>query len=189
MFSFVFIFWKHHNSNESKEEYECMEEKPKRSRAAVDCDAGKNTIHNSKRHGVGNQKEDQCRIQRVFDFQTKGERHLLEMWVIFRDPQTNFRALDKFILGLVEDKDILVFQDHLATLLNGRKQEIHVRNPFIQLFLLTDEVEYYARKYDPLDVTTLKTNTAFQPERKRSGKLSVSQVPVLERRNPCNTER
>lgn len=111
------------------------------------------------------------------------------MWVILRDPQTTFHALDKFIVGLVEDKDILVYQNELAMRLGGRKQEVHTNNPFLQLFLTTDEVDYYVRRYDPLDITTLGTSKEFQPAPRTPDRQSVWTTPVSARRNPCNTER
>lgn len=111
------------------------------------------------------------------------------MWVVFRDPQTNFHTLDKFIVGLVEHADILTFQTHLAELLGAKKQDVNLDSSYLQGFVYTNDVEYYVRKYTPLDITTLQTNTEFLTEQKRLGTPSILKVHVLERRNPCNTSQ
>jgi hypothetical protein len=111
------------------------------------------------------------------------------MWVIFRDPISVFRDMDKYILCIVEDKDILVFQEHLWTSLGGRKQEIYSNNPYLQPLVITEHHEYYARKYIPWDSMTPQIDNMIQSERKVSDTPKVLKTPVLERRNPCNTSQ
>lgn len=111
------------------------------------------------------------------------------MWVILRDTHTAFHVLDKFIVGLVEDKDIFTYQQQLASRIGGRKQEIHTNNPFLQLFLIGDDGEYYVRRYEPLDITTLETNKTSQPVPKTPDRHSVWTTPVSVRRTPYNTEQ
>lgn len=72
------------------------------------------------------------------------------MWAIFRDPNTVFNSLDKFTIQLVEDKDILTYQEHLFTNVGGQKFELHPNVFFVQRLLSSDaDVEYFARKYNP----------------------------------------
>jgi hypothetical protein len=71
------------------------------------------------------------------------------MWVIFRDPQTPFMHVDKFVTQLVEDKDILAYQEVLHATYGGRKFELNLDAYFSQQFVTTaEDVEYFARKYN-----------------------------------------
>lgn len=70
------------------------------------------------------------------------------MWAIFRDPNTVFNSLDKYTIELVDDKDILAYQEHLLTTCGGQTFELHPDVFFIQkLCTSRDDVEYFARKY------------------------------------------
>lgn len=71
------------------------------------------------------------------------------MWVIFRDPDTVFNHLDKFVVELVADEDIVKYQDILMNTVGGRKHEIRDDVYFLQpLFTSTSDVDYFARKYN-----------------------------------------
>lgn len=70
------------------------------------------------------------------------------MWVIFRDPKTPFHHLDKYIVELVEDKDILTYRDMLHKVVGGRTFELNTDVWFNQQFVTSEHnVEYFARKY------------------------------------------
>lgn len=108
------------------------------------------------------------------------------MWIVFRDPQTAFRTLDKFVIGLVEDEDIYKYQDMLARSVGGRKEEFHTNNLFLQSFVsTTEDAGFYVRRYEPM---TLNTSTVFPVAPKSLGKRSAWTTPVSERR-PGNTSR
>ncbi len=71
------------------------------------------------------------------------------MWVIFRDPNTVFNDLDKCTIDVVEEKDILTYQEMLNTLMGGRTFALNHEVYFIQKFFTSDsDVEYFARKYN-----------------------------------------
>ena len=77
------------------------------------------------------------------------------MWIVFRDPITAFNHLDKYVFELVEDKDILAFQEKLHAVVGGRKREFHHDVYFLQEFLSSaDDVHYVARKYNVWKPTT-----------------------------------
>jgi hypothetical protein len=70
------------------------------------------------------------------------------MWVIFRDPNTAFNHLDKYVHEIVEDKDILDYQTTLYKEEGGHKHEINPAVFFLQPFLSSSkDVEYFARRY------------------------------------------
>lgn len=72
------------------------------------------------------------------------------MWVIFRDPKTVFNYLDKHVLEIVADDDILTYQKQMADVVGGRAHEINQTVYFLQPFFSSkDDVEYFARKYKP----------------------------------------
>jgi hypothetical protein len=76
------------------------------------------------------------------------------MWVIFRDPKTVFNYLDKNVLELVADEDILTYQKQLNDVVGGRSHEINLTVYFVQPFFSSkDDVEYFARKYKPWSTT------------------------------------
>ena len=71
------------------------------------------------------------------------------MWVIFRDPNTAFNHLDKFVYQIVEEEEILAYQRALHERSGGRMHELNQSVFFIQQFLTTqDDVEYFARRYN-----------------------------------------
>jgi hypothetical protein len=70
------------------------------------------------------------------------------MWAIFRDPKTVFNDLDKYTIEIVEDKDILTYQETVHKKIGGRVFDIRHEVYFVQQFFTSDDdVEYFARKY------------------------------------------
>jgi len=127
-----------------------MKKKAKGGRTSIDCNAGDEAIDDLERRRVCYQEEDECRVQRVFHFQTKGETHLRRMWVIFRDPKTAFNHPDKYVFEMVADNDILKYQKGMGEIIGGRAhdflQDVYFLQPF---FTSKDDVEYYVRRYIP----------------------------------------
>lgn len=69
------------------------------------------------------------------------------MWVIFQDCQSVFDHLDKYVVAIVDDADILDYQRELVSSINGCSYEIH-DVPFLQVFVKSDEIgNFFARKY------------------------------------------
>ena len=61
--------------------------------------------------------------------------------------------MDKYVTQLVEDKDILAYQEMLLAANGGRKFELNLDVYFSQQFVTTtDDVEYFARKYTPWSI-------------------------------------
>ena len=72
------------------------------------------------------------------------------MWIVFRDPQTPFLHLDKYVVALVEDKDIRAYQSDLLRRIGGRAYEFELEVLYLQQFVTgQDETEYYARRVVP----------------------------------------
>jgi hypothetical protein len=72
------------------------------------------------------------------------------MWIIFRDPKTVFNYLDKHVLEMVADDDILAYQAQMKDVIGGRCHEINRTVYFLQHFFSSkDDVEYFVRKYKP----------------------------------------
>lgn len=66
------------------------------------------------------------------------------MWVVFRENPSNFQFVDKNVVALVNDTDILAYQKTLG----GFPYEINLDVWFLQIFVRTDTDLFYARKYD-----------------------------------------
>ncbi len=78
------------------------------------------------------------------------------MWVIFRDPKNSFTHLDKYVLEIVEDKDILGYQATLHKEEGGHIHEINQAVFFLQPFLSSSkDVEYFARRYTTFGKTAV----------------------------------
>ena len=74
------------------------------------------------------------------------------MWIVFRDPNTVFLNLDKYIYELVSDEDILEYQNNLKKRVDGFSYEILENVYFLQPFVCSkDGQEYYIRKYEVYD--------------------------------------
>lgn len=66
------------------------------------------------------------------------------MWIVFREDSSNIQFVDKNVVALVNDSDILVYQKTLG----GFLYEINVDVWFLQVLARTDTDLYFARKYD-----------------------------------------
>lgn len=81
------------------------------------------------------------------------------MWIIFRDPVTPFMHLDKYVVAIVSDDDILAYQAMLHTALGGRLIELNLSAWFLQPMVVSkDDIEYFARRYSPWEVILPGTN-------------------------------
>jgi hypothetical protein len=70
------------------------------------------------------------------------------MWVIFRDSQSVFNHLDRYVVTVVEDNAILDYQRYLVASTSGHPYEIH-DVPFLQAFVKSDVAgDFFARKYN-----------------------------------------
>jgi hypothetical protein len=70
------------------------------------------------------------------------------MWIIFRDPETVFLDMDKYIVDVLADDDILAYQTHLLKAYGGQGHEVQTYVYFMQPFMTTKQgVHYFARKY------------------------------------------
>ena len=69
------------------------------------------------------------------------------LWVIFRDPNTQFTDLDKYTYQVVDDANILAYQTMLATTQKGEAEPFLSIVSFLQPFVRTDTCMYYVRRY------------------------------------------
>jgi hypothetical protein len=85
------------------------------------------------------------------------------MWVIFRNRNTSFDNVDKHVIDVVEDDDIMIYQEMLIARYHGRAFDIHPNVYFLQpIFTTEDEVEYFVKKHSMWlpTVTTPRIGTA-----------------------------
>ena len=107
------------------------------------------------------------------------------MWIIFRHTKSEFQNLDKHVYDVVEDADILTFQDHLG---EGKKSDINLSVYFLQEYFESNRgIRYYARQYVPF--TTLQRGTTPRAEQRIPDTHPISKSPVWVLRNPCNIAR
>lgn len=66
------------------------------------------------------------------------------MWVVFREDSSNIQFVDKHVVALVNDSDILAYQKTLG----GFSYELNQDVWFLQIFVRTDTDLFFARKYD-----------------------------------------
>jgi hypothetical protein len=90
--------------------------------------------------------------------------------------------LDKNVYGVVEDKDILVFQKKLADALGKPMEELIPTLPHLQPFV----GDYYARHYVPM---TQYTTMPVLPERQELETFRVSLFRDVELPSPCSNGR
>lgn len=69
------------------------------------------------------------------------------MWVIFRDPRSLFNHLDRYVVDVVADDDILEYQKQLAERVNGKTYEVHDVGFLQQFVTAPNDVDYFAKKY------------------------------------------
>lgn len=70
------------------------------------------------------------------------------MWVVFRENTSNTQFVDKNVVGLVNDSDILAYQKTLG----GFPYELNLDVWFLQIFVRTDTDLFYVRKYDVITI-------------------------------------
>lgn len=70
------------------------------------------------------------------------------MWVVFRENTSNTQFVDKNVVGLVNDADILAYQKTLG----GFPYELNQDVWFLQIFVRTDTDLFYVRKYDVITI-------------------------------------
>lgn len=76
------------------------------------------------------------------------------MWIVFRDPKTQFLHLDKYAFALVEDKDILAYREELVRQTQGRSYDFDPEVFFLQQFVCGQgDIEFYVRRFVPWVVT------------------------------------
>jgi hypothetical protein len=104
-------------------------------------------LTNRKVTGLATRKKMSAEMNENLTFRAV-ERVIVRMWVIFRDPKTPFNHLDKYVMELVEDKDIVTYQDVLSKTVGGRTFPVQTDVWFNQKFFTSaNDVEYYARKF------------------------------------------
>jgi len=101
------------------------------------------------------------------------------MWVIYRDPRNHYDNIDKYVYGVVEDKDVLEFQQKLAETLKKTPDELIPGLPYLQGFVGS----YFARHYVPM---TQYTNMPVLPERLVVETMPVSRFRDVELPSPCS---
>ena len=102
------------------------------------------------------------------------------MWVIYRDPRNHHDHIDKYVYGVVEDKDILAFQQKLAETLKKTPDELIPGLQYLQGFVGS----YFARHYVPM---TQYTNMPVLPERLVVGMMPVLRFHDVELQSPCSS--
>jgi hypothetical protein len=90
------------------------------------------------------------------------------MWVIFHDPRTHYTHIDKNVIGVVNDKDILVFQKSLADSVQETSYFLVEGVSYLQPFVGN---HYYAKRYEPI---TQCIDILVQPGQKAPGTLKAS---------------
>lgn len=102
------------------------------------------------------------------------------MWVIYRDPCNHHDHIDKYVYGLVEDKDILEFQQKLAETLKKTPDEIIPGLSYLQAFVGS----YFARHYVPM---TQYTDMPVPLERPKVETIPIFLSRAAEQPNPYNS--
>lgn len=103
------------------------------------------------------------------------------MWVIFRDPKDHYTYLDKNVLGVVDDKDIVEFQKKLAQQVKQTAHMLVVEASYLQPFIGN---HYYARHYEPM---TQCTDIPVPRGRTKPETLKASLFRDAEPQSPCST--
>lgn len=69
------------------------------------------------------------------------------MWVIFHDTPTQYTHIDSTVVGVVQDNDILIYQEAMSIDLNMDPYPLLLDRFFLQPFMGTI---YFAKKYEPM---------------------------------------
>jgi len=80
------------------------------------------------------------------------------MWIVFRDPHNKLSHMDKHVVTIVCDKDLLSYRDHLAGM-NGTVHVIVRATTHLQPFVYVDGLHYCIRKYRPWSTPDLSGTT------------------------------
>ena len=105
------------------------------------------------------------------------------MWVIFHEPRNHFTHIDKNVLGIVDDKDILGFQAKLATHVGQSSHVLVEEAKHLQPFVGNT---YSAKRYDPM---TQYTDIQIQPEQKVLGMTKASLFRDVVPLSPYSSEQ
>jgi hypothetical protein len=84
---------------------------------------------------------DHARQDAVYRQQTK----IHQMWIVFREDKSEFVNLDKHVVALVNDLDILTYQHSLGGYLFALNTDVNYLQEFVRHH---DGVLYFARRYD-----------------------------------------
>lgn len=105
------------------------------------------------------------------------------MWVIFYAPRNHYTHLDKNVLGVVDDKDILTFQSQVASTVGKVSHDLLDNTGHLQAFVGN---EYYAKRYVSM---TQYIDIPVQLEQKKPETLKASLFRDEEQQNPYNIAR
>jgi hypothetical protein len=72
------------------------------------------------------------------------------MWIIFKDPETAFNHLDKFVVDVVNDAELPLYQEKLHAAVGGSWHDVNLVVHFLQPFITSASgVAYFVRQYKP----------------------------------------
>ena len=80
------------------------------------------------------------------------------LWIVFRDPNNKLSHMDKHVVTIVADKDLLSYREHLAGA-NGTVHEIVRATTHLQPFVYVGGFHYCIRKYRPWSTHDLSGTT------------------------------
>lgn len=105
------------------------------------------------------------------------------MWVIFYDTTTHYTHIDRNVIGVVQDNDILMYQQGMSIELNMDPYPLLLDMFFLQPFMGT---MYFAKKYEPMPRYTDKNvqSVCLQLEIPK-----IFLVRASEQQNPYSIER
>lgn len=106
------------------------------------------------------------------------------MWVIFHERNSIFTHVDKNVFAVVEDKDILQFQESMATMRGEMKYPLlEGQYDFLQNFVGLD---FFAKQYEPM---TRYTDSFDRVVQKKPEKVTASLFRDVEPQSLCNNGR
>lgn len=86
------------------------------------------------------------------------------MWIIFRDPQTVFNHLDKFVYEVVGDDDVTEYQARMKDAIGGRTHQFLRDVYFLQPFFTSNQdIQYFIRKYASWTPPTIQCKEPSHP--------------------------
>lgn len=105
------------------------------------------------------------------------------MWVIFYEPRTQYTHIDKNVFGVVDDKDIHVFQKTLADTIGQLPHDLVEEVMYLQPLVGN---QYYAKRYEFM---TPDTDIPVPLERKGLGTTKASLFRDVAQLSPYNSEQ